>query len=734
MKENRKIASISISRSNNPLVAITLFDTETKIVECYEFIDDHFLTDLFTNIKCLNIQKILVLKGLKEIIQNEIKCEIIEVKRNEFNVEYSQNKIRELKGNSNILEKEINYFLLGALSVLFKEIKEKIIDIKLCKLNDRMCISERTAYALNLVGNDSVYQKIKFTKTKMGADCLLKNILEPLTNIEEIKIRQNFVKHLIDNENTALNLEEILESIPNIESIVNKCNNLIDLESESTINLFLDVFNLICNLINLENFFEKNSFMNNFIFVKKIKKEISELKLEEIKIKFKKFLNVEYKKNGNTFLRTDFINFFEIKNELLEILEKVYFENLDDLNQIIKECFSEEVILVYDKKRGFHLKTNDEKLINSFIKNMNDNSVTNNTILLTESSKFFEKESEQTKENILNNFDLLYFIKKNKTIYFSIMAVEQINKRITDVLEKIILILGKELKEVIKEISDIILCFSNFINGLGMIDMLFSFYVFYLKNDGSFPEFEDTLVFNESMNILLKKGNIKKNNVFSSKVLNFAVITGENCGGKTCYLKMIGINVILSQIGCVVPCKYAKSRIFKKILCKTSDYNDLTLSSFGNELLDTKIILEQCNKDTLILIDELGCNTNLLDGFSLLLTLCRILLEKDCFVFLTTHFKEILFHLSENKKINFLKMNNFVITNGILEESNVIQLAKEYLPNEYCNDFINFKKYFKETNQLKLQKNSFNFLANKILTCNEEKKEELRKKLKDFLE
>lgn len=737
MNELERTAAMSISRSNNPLISISIFENTTQIIYCYEFIDDSSLSTILNKITELNIKKIFVSEGLQDFIAEKIKCEIFEIKRSDFDVELAKASIINIKGENNILLKELSYFLLGSIGALLKKNQFVFRKIKLCKINERMWLSERSVTALNLVGNDSLFSKLKFTKTKMGSDLLLKNILEPLTDVLEIKKRQSFIKILVNNENIAQEIEEILDFLPNIDILINKFLNINNLDSDSLINLILETYKLTSKLIEFIKFFEKYKNFDEFDFVKNLIQKIKDLNLEKLHLELESIFTEEYKKNKINLQRTDFIYVFKIHNELLNVLKQVYFENLDDLNQLISENFKTDVFLIYDKKKGFYLKTNNENLIKLFIKK-EERTLTNSTINPTKSlfreSENSSKKFKESKSKNLNHIEVLFLIKRNKSFYFTTISVEQINTRIIDVLEKIIIILGEKVKEFIKKISEKISNLNLLINEISLIDMLHSFYIFYQKNDGCFPEFDDTLVFNESVNVLLKKGNIKKNNVFSSKVLNFNVITGENCGGKTCYLKMIGINIILSQIGCVVPCKYAKTKIFKRILTRIGDDNQSDLSSFGNELLDSKIIIEQSDKDTLILIDELGSNTNYLDGFTLLLTLCKIILEKECYVFLTSHFKEVIFYLSENKRVNFLKMNNFTITNGILEKGNVIELAKEYLPVEYVNDFLNFRRIFKEKNINQIKNNSYNFLANKILTCeNNEKKDQLKKKIIDLL-
>ena len=49
------------------------------------------------------------------------------------------------------------------------------------------------------------------------------------------------------------------------------------------------------------------------------------------------------------------------------------------------------------------------------------------------------------------------------------------------------------------------------------------------------------------------------------------VINGANGSGKTTYLKMVALNVILAQIGCFVPCSHMSLTPFNFIFCKAGD-------------------------------------------------------------------------------------------------------------------------------------------------------------------
>ena len=118
------------------------------------------------------------------------------------------------------------------------------------------------------------------------------------------------------------------------------------------------------------------------------------------------------------------------------------------------------------------------------------------------------------------------------------------------------------------------------------------------------------------------------------------VVTGPNAGGKTVFLKSVGLTAALAQSGAIPPVgPGTRLPVFNSFFADVGDQQSIadSLSTFSAHLRNLKDTVEDAGSRSLVLVDEPGTGTDPKEGEALGRALVETLAERGCTAVVTSH-------------------------------------------------------------------------------------------------
>ncbi len=189
---------------------------------------------------------------------------------------------------------------------------------------------------------------------------------------------------------------------------------------------------------------------------------------------------------------------------------------------------------------------------------------------------------------------------------------------------------------------------------------------------------------------------------------NVLLITGPNSGGKTLTIKTIGLLCLMAKSGLHVPAETFNIPFITTIHADIGDSQNMnqSLSSFTGQMQKIKEMVDESNSGSIVLLDELGSNTDPEEGSAIAKSLLNYFNNNEIMVFATTHLSEIcnFIHMQKgmtNASLRFDPISlspTYEIQIGIPGKSLGLTIAKNSgLPESIIDDAYSFlSKEYKE--------------------------------------
>ena len=142
------------------------------------------------------------------------------------------------------------------------------------------------------------------------------------------------------------------------------------------------------------------------------------------------------------------------------------------------------------------------------------------------------------------------------------------------------------------------------------------------------------------------------------KSFDGVVITGPNTGGKTVTIKTVALNCMMAQCGLHVACKKAEICMNSNFLCDIGDGQNISenLSTFSAHIVNVLEILKKVNRDSLVVMDELGSGTDPTEGMGIAIAILEELQKSGGLFLVTTHYPEVKQYADKKARIVNAKM------------------------------------------------------------------------------
>lgn len=182
------------------------------------------------------------------------------------------------------------------------------------------------------------------------------------------------------------------------------------------------------------------------------------------------------------------------------------------------------------------------------------------------------------------------------------------------------------------------------------------------------------------------------------------IITGPNAGGKTVVLKTVGLLTLMTMSGFHIQASAdTQISLFQNVFVDIGDNQSIenSLSTFSSHMQNLAYILSKSNKNTLVLLDEIGSGTEPNEGAGLGIAILEQIYRNGAIILATTHYSEIKLFSEQHPSFENAKMEYENLTLeplyrlkiGSSGESNAFYIAQKMgIPDEIREKALKYIK------------------------------------------
>ncbi|KAI8343938.1 muts domain V-domain-containing protein [Chlamydoabsidia padenii] len=628
-------------------VGVAFADASVKEIGVSEFLDNELYSNLESLIIQLGVKECLVAaddsgKDYENIKIRGVldKCGVVisDCKKSDFttkNIEQDLNRLLEGEISVAALPEfelkqamESSNCLIKYLSLLSDETNFKHFKLVHHDLTQYMRLDAAALGALNLMpsaqdGSNkamSLYGLLNECKTAQGSRLLAQWLKQPLLDVDTIKQRQDLVQMFVQDTELRQNLQESqLKSIPDLHRLAKRFQRGI-----ANLQDVVRIYQVVIKLPTIAQVLESNQPETQAMA--DLMAQTFTLHIKEL---YGNLQNLEELVESTIDLEAVADHEFIIKADIDPTLKELQ-ESLDQVKQQMN---------VEHTRVGNKLKLDTEKKLK-----MEKHSTFGHCFRVLRADASV----------LRNKPEYIEYATQKAGTYFTTAKLKDINEEWTGLCTAY----ERQQNGLVKQVIDTVATYCPVLESLGALiaklDVIVSFAhvssmapIPYIRPEVH-PCGQGDVVLVEARHPCLEAQNsvqfIPNDVKMIRDASEFVIITGPNMGGKSTYIRQIGVIALMAQIGCFVPCTEATLCIFDSILARVGagDSQLKGVSTFMAEMLETATILKTATKNSLIIIDELGRGTSTYDGFGLAWSISEHIATKiRAFCLFATHFHEL---------------------------------------------------------------------------------------------